>query len=135
MHVVPFSERERYRAKLDVQMENLKILVDRADASNGDLELISATLESLGRSEVKAAQVPAVRDAECAALNAATIAAATGLQEAVAAVHLMRPRAGVIPSQSEWRDLAHRLALADAAFRVVAVIARRCHLLARLPRL
>ena len=66
---------------------------------------------------------------DAAALDAATLEAATALQEAIASIDLMRLRTGVMPSQSEFRDLAYRLALADAAFRVVAVGVRRSRLL------
>jgi hypothetical protein len=134
MHVVPFSERERCLAK----MENLRVLVGRAEDGSGELERIgghlAAALGTLGareRIEVEAQKVWAVPDAECATLNEATLVAAGALQEAIASVGLMRLRDGAVPSQLELRDLGHRLALAEAAFGVVAVSARRFGLLAK----
>ena len=136
MHVVPFSERERCRAKIEVQIEKLKTLVNHAAASSGDLDRIGgylsaalATLVQRERIEVEAPQLPAVQDAEAAVLNEATLVAAGALQEAMASVHLMRLRADIAPFQPELRDLSRRLALAEAAFGVVAVSARRSRLL------
>ena len=136
MHVVPCSEREHCRAKLEVQIENLRVLVGRTEASSGDLEHIgghlSAALLSLNqreRIEVQVVQLPTASDAEWPSLDAATLAGAGALQEATASVDLMRLRSGVVPSQAELLDLGHRLALADAAFRIVAVSARRSGLL------
>ena len=136
MRFVPMPERERSRAKLAHQIDNLKVLVSRTGADNGELEMtgphVSAAIKTLNRHqriEVEMAQGPVVQGAEPAALDAATLGAATALLEAIASVHLMRLRTGVMPSQSEFRDLAHRLALADAAFRVVAVGIRRSRLL------
>ena len=136
MRVVPFRKRDRCRAELEVQIENLRLHVGRAEASSGDPEgiegYLSAALGALAqreRIEVEAPQVPPVPDAEWAALNAAVLAASSALQEATASVHLMRLRAGVVPSQSELLDLGHRLARAEAAFGVV-VSARRSRLFA-----
>ena len=136
MRFVPIPERERSRAKLSHQVDKLKVLVSRTGADNGDLETtgkhLSAAIETLNRHrriEVEMAQAPVVQGAQEAALDAATLGAATALQEAIASLDLMRLRTGVMPSQSEFRDLAHRLALADAAFRFVAVGVRRSRLL------
>ena len=136
MRFVPIPERERSRAKLAHQIDKLKVLLSRTDVGNRDLETTGAhvsaaikTLDQHRRIEVEMTQVPVVHGAEEAALDAATIGAATALQEAMASVDLMRLRAGVMTSQSEFRDLAHRLALADAAFRIVAVGIRRSRLL------
>jgi hypothetical protein len=138
MHVVPFSERERCLAKIDVQIENLRVLVSRAEDGNGELERIgghlAVVLGALGgceRIEVEAQTVQAAPNAECATLNEATLVAAGALQEAIASVGLMRLRDGAAPSLLELRDLGHRLALAEAAFGVVAVSVRRFGLLAK----
>jgi len=140
MHVVPVSERDRSCATLEDQIESLEVLVSRARANNGELERagahISAALEILdrrGRIEAGAAQLPVVQGAEWAAMDAATLGAATALQEAIASVELMRLRTGVMPSHSEFRNLAHRLTQADAAFRFVAVGGRKSRSLPREP--
>ena len=65
---------------------------------------------------------------ELAALDAAAFDAAANLQEAIACVGLMRLRTGVMPAPSDLKALADRLARADAAFRIVAVAARRARL-------
>ena len=139
MRFVPVPERERSRARLEHQIDDLKVLVRRMGANSRDLETtgeyISAALEALnrnGRMEVERGPVPVVRCAEWtslaewAALDAATLQAATALQEAIASVDLMRLHAGV-PSRSDLQGLAGRLARADAAFRMVV---RRSRLLA-----
>ena len=131
------SQSERCRAKIEVQIENLRVLVGCAEDGSGDLERIgghlSAALGTLAgreRIEVRAPQAPAVPDAEWAALNEATLVAAGALQEAMASVQLMGLRTDIAPSQPELRALRHRLALAEAAFGVVAVSVRRSRLLA-----
>ena len=136
MRFVPVPARESFRARLEHQIDNLKVLVRRTGANSRDLETtgeqVSATLETLdqdGRIEVERGADPVVRCAEwtLAALDAATLDAATALQEAMASVDLMRLHAGV-PSGSDLQGLAGRLARADAAFRLVAF---RSRLLAR----
>ena len=132
MRLVPMPERDR--AKLEHQIDNLKVLVSRSGANSRDLqttgEHVPAALETLdphGRIEVEREAVPVVRCAEWtslaewAALDAAILQAATALQEAIASVDLMRLRAGATPCLSDLQDLADRLACADAAFRIVAV--------------
>ena len=140
MRFVPILARESFRARLEHQIDDLKVLVRRMGPNSRDLETtgehVSAALEALdrnGRMEVERGPVPIVRCAEWtslaewAALDAATLQAATALQEAIASVDLMRLHAGV-PSGSDLQGLAGRLARADAAFRLVAF---RSRLLAR----
>ena len=136
MRFVPNSTRESARAKIEHQIDRLKMLISRTAADNGDLQTtgahLSAALETLnrqGRIEAGSAGVP-VPCAEWAALDAATLRAATALQEAMASVDLMRIHAGAVPSRPEFQHLADRLARADAAFRMVAVGVLR----ARLPQ-
>ena len=140
MRFVPIPGRESFRARLEHQIDNLKLFVGRAGANSCDLETtgeqVSATLETLDqdeRIEVERGAVPVVRCAEWtslaewAALDAATLDAATALQEAIASVDLMRLHTGVL-SRSDLQAFAGRLARADAAFRLVAF---RSRLLAR----
>ena len=136
MRFVPNSTRENARAEIEDQIDSLKMLINRTAADNGDLKTtgvhLSAALKTLnrqGRIEAGSAGVP-VPCAEWAALDAATVRAATALQEAMASVDLMRIHAGAVPSRPEFQHLADRLAQADAAFRMVAVGALR----ARLPQ-
>ena len=140
MRFVPGSERERSRATLEDQIESLGVLVSSAGTNNSELQRagahISAALEILGRHgriEADTMQVPVIQGAEWAALDSAMLAAATALQEAIASVDLMLLRTSVMPSQSEFRNLAHRLAEADAAFRYVAVGGRKSRSLPREP--
>jgi hypothetical protein len=136
MRFVPIPERESFRARLEHQVDNLKVLVRRTGANSRDLETtgehVSAALEALdrnGRMEVERGPVPVVRCAEWtslaewAALDAATLQAATALQEAIASVDLMRLHA-CVPSRSDLQALAGRLARADAAFRMVVCRSR-----------
>jgi hypothetical protein len=140
MRFVPIPGRESFRARLEHQIDNLKVLVRSMGTNSRDLETtgehVSAALETLdrdGRIEVERGAVPVVRCvewtslAEWAALDAAALDAATALQEAIASVDLMRLHAGVA-SRSDLQGLAGRLARADAAFRLVAF---RSRLLAR----
>ena len=79
----------------------------------------------------RACNTPESRTPESAALDTATFDVAVNLQEAMACVGLMRLRTGVMPSPSDFKDLADRLARAEA-FRLVAVAARRARLVTEL---
>ena len=80
----------------------------------------------------RACNKPENRTPESVALDAATFDVAVNLQEAMACVGLMRLRAGVMPSPSDFKGLVDRLARADAAFRFVAVAAWRARLVTEL---
>ena len=129
MRFVPIPE--RYRAKLEHQIDNLKVLVSRSGVNSRNVqttgEHVSSALQTLhrqGRMEGERRCVAVVPCAEWAALDAATLEAATALQEAIASVNLMRLRTGVVSPRSDLQDLANRLARADAAFRVVVFRSR-----------
>lgn len=123
MRFVPMPERERARAKLEIQIENLRALVGRMVANNCDLETtgahISAEMNTLDRHE-HADREAIVPGAERAVFGETLLGAAAAMQEAIASVDLMRLHAGVAPCRSDLQDLADRLARADAAFRIVA---------------
>ena len=129
MRFVPIPE--RYRVKLEHQIDNLKVLVSRSGANSRNLpttgEHVPAALETFhqqDRMEAERRCVPVVPCAKRAALDAATLQTATALQEAIASVDLMRLRTGVVSSRSDLQDLASRLARADAAFRTVVFRSR-----------
>jgi hypothetical protein len=134
MRLVPTSERESTRAKLEIEIERLRVLISGTAADIPDLETtgayVSAALKTLDRRE-RAEPNETESAWGLAALDAATLQAAITLQEAIACVGLMRVRTVVMPVQSDFRDLSDRLAQADAAFRIIAVGARRSLLAAR----
>jgi hypothetical protein len=123
MRFVPMPERERARAELEIQIENLRTLVSRFVADNRDLETtgghLSDAMNALDEHEPTDREAGVSR-ADWASLSAATLRTAAAMQGAIACVDLMHLRAGARPRRSDLRDLADRLARADAAFRIVA---------------